>query len=172
MDRALNKRRLDKRWLAGPAAIVLALGAGGLGSGPVRALGPAAPFTPPRTAAAASAATAASTEAAPATGATASNRATAADGRPPAPEAALSGVAGVRLGAGTALALVDGQWRPPGSALRGGRLAAVTRRGVWLAYGDGKREFLPLLPAPPTIDLSPVAPPAAAAQLAHPRAQP
>ena len=91
--------------------------------GPAWALGPAAPFLPPRTAAAAALDSA--TPAAAPVGATA------------------AGLVGIRLGT-TTMALIDGQWWLLGSRPRGALLTAVTSRGAWLRHADGRIEHLAL----------------------------
>ncbi|MBL8323633.1 MAG: hypothetical protein JNJ89_01615 [Rubrivivax sp.] len=78
-------------------------------------------------------------------------------------------VAGVRLGGGAPMALIDGQWWRLGGQPRGARLASITLQGAWLHHSDGRRQFLPLLPPPPAIVLSPrAAPPAARTPAAAP----
>lgn len=88
------------------------------------ALGPTAPFTPPRAGAAS---------------------------MPPADSASALptrvGLAGLRLGP-RPLALLDGEWRQPGDSVRGARLTQLDSRGVTLMHPDGKRERL-WLAAPP-----------------------
>ena len=104
-----------------------------------RALGPNAPFTPPT-----------------AGSAVAVSEITA---RKPQP----GGLTGLRLGA-SPQALIDGRWHAIGDSIRGGRLSAVTRRGVTLQHADGRSEQLPLQHAPsvdtaaPTPDTEPARP--------------
>lgn len=124
--RALMAKRFRRAGvLAGAACLGLAIaGAPTL----ALALGPAAPFLPPRAASA------------PAPGAGEGG-----DRMAWLPGAPAAGLAGVRLGT-RAMALIDGQWWPLGSRLRGGaRLAAVQPRGVWLRHADGRGEFIALL---------------------------
>jgi hypothetical protein len=124
------------------------------------ALGPKAPFVPPRASAAPGDA-GTDVVAALAPGAAPSGAPAAAaapgivDGASASP---LPGVAGIRLGGGAAMALIDGQWWRTGSRPRGARLASVTRQGAQLVHDDGRREFLPLLPPPAVIALSPPLP--------------
>lgn len=92
-----------------------------LGAG---ALGPTAPFTPPR----------ASATSMPLTDSTSAL-------------ATRVGLAGLRLGPHP-LALLDGEWRQPGDSVRGARLTQLDSRGVTLMHPDGKRERL-WLAAPP-----------------------
>ena len=92
----------------------------------VGALGPTAPFAPPRaSASAASMPLADSTSAQP----------------------SRVGLAGLRLGPHP-MALLDGEWRQPGDSVRGARLTQLDSRGVTLLHPDGKRERL-WLAAPP-----------------------
>jgi hypothetical protein len=96
---------------------------------PAAALGPQAPFTPaPERAASADAAAAAGTAA-----------------------QAATGLAGVRLGP-TPMALIDGQWWPPGASLPGGaRLLAIDAQGVVLRHADGRSERRALQPQTATL---------------------
>ena len=126
-------------WLIGVAA---------LWPSGLQALGPAAPFAPPRAllegrqreAAGASSAATGDT----AMAATASASAGPAPAAEPAPPAA-EGIAGVRLGA-RPLALIDGQWWPLGARLRGASLTAIERHGVRLQHAGGRVEWLLLVP--------------------------
>lgn len=94
------------------------------------ALGPAAPFLPPRAAAGAHLEAAAAAAASSATSST--------------PLAgAGSGLGGMRLGT-TAMALIDDQWWPVGSRPRGALLVAVNAHGAWLRHADGRIEHLSL----------------------------
>lgn len=117
------------------------------------ALGPSAPFVPPRalleersTAAAGGAASGSTTtgtasEAGPATPTTSTAPAAS------APAATGEGIAGVRLGA-RPLALIDGQWWPLGGRPRGARLSAIDHHGAWLRHADGRQEYLALVAVP------------------------
>lgn len=91
------------------------------------ALGPQAPFEPPR--------------AAP----------LAADAGPAVTLAAPAGLTGVRMSGASAAALIDGQWWPLGSMPRGARLVAVQGHQALLRHADGSVEALVLHPsiAPP-----------------------
>jgi hypothetical protein len=93
---------------------------------PALALGPGAPFEPPR--------------AAP----------LAADADPAA--AAPAGLTGVRVAGAGAAALIDGRWWPLGSMPRGARLVAVQGHQALLRHADGRVEALVLHPStsPPT----------------------
>jgi hypothetical protein len=112
---------VDLKLLSRCAAVALLCSAGA-----AHALGPAAPFTPPRAAAA------------PPAGAIAA-----------APQ--TSALAGVRLGT-PAQALIDGQWLRSGATVRGAVLVAITRHGVTLRHPDGRAEQLWLLPRPATAE--------------------
>jgi|CXWL01.1.fsa_nt_gi hypothetical protein len=95
---------------------------------PAFALGPNAPFEPPRAASASALA--------------------AAVGSHPLPgNAATDGLTGVRLSGAAAAALIDGRWWPVGSTLRGARLVDVQRHQVLLRHADGRVEPLALHPA-------------------------
>ncbi len=86
------------------------------------ALGPGAPFEPPR--------------AAP----------LAADADPAAAPAAPAGLTGVRVAGAGATALIDGHWWPVGSMPRGARLVAVQGHQALLRHADGRVEALVLHP--------------------------
>jgi len=108
----------------GRRLLVSALGLAGLPA--AFALGPSAPFEPPRAASSAMQAAAA---------------ASAASGA----EAAPSGLAGVRLGRKPG-ALIDDQWVEIGATVRGARLAAVRDGEAQLLHPDGQIERLRLTP--------------------------
>jgi hypothetical protein len=99
-----------------------------LGGAPALALGPRAPFEPPRAASAAASGGASARDTA--------NLPT-----------STAGLAGVRLGRSGSAALIDGQWWPEGSLPRGARLVSVHRGQVQLRHADGALETLFLHPA-------------------------
>ncbi len=96
------------------------------------AMGPAAPFTPPR---------AAAPVLAQGTGSTGPARAEnpAAKAVAPAPEPALEDAAlqGVRTGT-QAMALIDGRWWPLGSGPGGRRITAIDSKGIWISLGTAQ----------------------------------
>jgi hypothetical protein len=94
------------------------------------ALGPAAPFAPPRVAAA------------PVAAASAASAASAAAD----PSAAAGGLGGVHLGL-RPTALIDGEWRQVGETVRGATVLAIDAQGARLAHADGRIEQLSLVPA-------------------------
>jgi hypothetical protein len=115
---------------------------------PAAALGPAAPFTPPRALLEAdeAAGSGSARGGAPAPHDGAAARPAAAEATPAAANGpAVAGLAGLRLGH-RPQALIDGQWWAPGSRPRGALLVAIEKQGVWLRDSKGHREFLALLP--------------------------
>ena len=93
------------------------------------AMGSAAPFTPPRAAAAS---------------ASAASAFNAADDS--ADVASANGLSGVRVGP-RAAALIDGQWVAVGDTARGARLLSVQADAATLRHADGRVERLLLNPA-------------------------
>ena len=108
---------------------------------PSPALGPAAPFEPPRAAVVAAALSAATTS-----DADKSDNAHSAHAAPQLGE--KSSLQGVHHTGRTALALIDGQWWPVGSQVRGARLVSIQRHQVTLQHPDGRLEELALYPNP------------------------
>lgn len=92
------------------------------GAASAHALGPAAPFAPPRAASVAHAEATAAAE-------------------------PMAGLTGVRLGAAPQ-ALIDGHWHRSGATVRGAVLQTITRDGITLRHPDGRAERLWLLPPP------------------------
>ncbi len=99
------------------------------------ALGPQAPFTPPRAGLPAAAAASASADAS--AGNSASNTAC---------DSCDTGLAGLRLAGTGSAALIDGRWWPLGSQPRGARLVSIQRHQVQLRHADGRLQVLSLNP--------------------------